>query len=33
MMTVTVGDDDARLRIMMTRLQKTEIVGTENQRY
>ena len=34
MMTVTVGDDDdATLRIMMTGQQKTEHIGTENQRY
>ena len=34
MMTVTVeDDDDATLRVMMTGQQKTEHIGTENQRY
>ena len=34
MMPLTVGDDDdATLRIMMTGQQKTEHIGTENQRY
>ena len=33
MMTVTVGDDDDDATLMMTGQQKTEHIGTENQRY
>ena len=34
MMAVTVGDDDdARLRILMTWQEKTEEMGTQNERY
>ena len=33
MMTVTVGDDDDDATLMITGQQKTEQIGTENQRY
>ena len=32
-MTVTVGDDDDDATLMMMGQQKTEHIGTENQRY